>query len=220
MAERGRRVYVANGCFYCHSQQIRADYAAADIDLQREPLQARVQSGVIGVARRAITFSIGRRCSEKCELGPDLANIGKAAPAEEEAAPAQPAPAGSPGGSPAPANASPAPGNASAPANASPPRAKPPRSKTSACRATTRRHNLQLVLAPVRAANASPSPANASPPQQMRRTWRKPPATVACGGCVAIATCRSPFARCVIFRIARRPTPPPGIINISMPRAV
>ena len=28
MAERGRRVYVANGCFYCHSQQIRADYAA------------------------------------------------------------------------------------------------------------------------------------------------------------------------------------------------
>src|SRR6266550_5527412 len=30
MAERGRRAYVANGCFYCHSQQIRADYAAAD----------------------------------------------------------------------------------------------------------------------------------------------------------------------------------------------
>src|SRR6478735_3378399 len=35
MAERGRRVYVANGCFYCHSQQIRADYAASDVDLQR-----------------------------------------------------------------------------------------------------------------------------------------------------------------------------------------
>lgn len=35
MAERGRRVYVANGCFYCHSQQVRADYAAADVDLQR-----------------------------------------------------------------------------------------------------------------------------------------------------------------------------------------
>ena len=24
MAERGRRVYVANGCFYCHSEQLRA----------------------------------------------------------------------------------------------------------------------------------------------------------------------------------------------------
>ena len=33
----------------------------------------------------------------KMRMGPDLANIGKAAPAEEEAAPAQPAPAGSPG---------------------------------------------------------------------------------------------------------------------------
>ena len=28
MAERGRRIYSANGCFYCHSQQLRPDYAA------------------------------------------------------------------------------------------------------------------------------------------------------------------------------------------------
>ena len=32
MAERGRRVYAANGCVYCHSQQIRPDYVSADID--------------------------------------------------------------------------------------------------------------------------------------------------------------------------------------------
>ena len=32
MAERGRKVYVANGCVYCHSQQVRADYAASDIE--------------------------------------------------------------------------------------------------------------------------------------------------------------------------------------------
>ena len=32
MAERGRHVYAANGCIYCHSQQVRPDYAASDID--------------------------------------------------------------------------------------------------------------------------------------------------------------------------------------------
>ena len=32
MAERGQRVYAANGCVYCHSQQIRPDYVSADID--------------------------------------------------------------------------------------------------------------------------------------------------------------------------------------------
>src|SRR6266436_5624148 len=32
MAARGGRVYAANGCIYCHSQQVRADYAAADIE--------------------------------------------------------------------------------------------------------------------------------------------------------------------------------------------
>ena len=36
MAERGRRVYIANGCFYCHSEQVRADYAASDIDRTRD----------------------------------------------------------------------------------------------------------------------------------------------------------------------------------------
>jgi cbb3-type cytochrome oxidase cytochrome c subunit len=127
MAERGRRIYVANGCFYCHSQQVRADYAAADIDLQRwaapspRPKWADRRS-----APRDYIFDrpvlIG-----KVRLGPDLANVGKAAPAEEEAAPAQPAPTASPGGSPAPASASPSPGNAPPPpANApAPPGAKP-----------------------------------------------------------------------------------------------
>ncbi|PYJ25283.1 MAG: hypothetical protein DME91_04705 [Verrucomicrobia bacterium] len=32
MVERGARVYAANGCIYCHSQQVRADYAANDIE--------------------------------------------------------------------------------------------------------------------------------------------------------------------------------------------
>ncbi len=32
MFDRGAQVYAANGCIYCHSQQVRADYAAADIE--------------------------------------------------------------------------------------------------------------------------------------------------------------------------------------------
>src|SRR5438309_1018347 len=32
MFERGGRVYVANGCVYCHSEQVRPEYAGADID--------------------------------------------------------------------------------------------------------------------------------------------------------------------------------------------
>src|SRR5207302_1895545 len=128
MAERGKRVYVADGCFYCHSQQIRADYAAADVDLQRWAASSpRPKWGDRRSAPRDYIFDRPAMIG-KVRLGPDLANIGKAAPAEEEAAPAQPAPAGSPGGSPAPANASSPQENASPPATNAPaqPGAKPP----------------------------------------------------------------------------------------------
>lgn len=148
MAERGRRIYIANGCFYCHSQQVRADYAASDVDLQRWAAPSpRPRWGDRRSAPRDYIFDrpalIGRT-----RLGPDLANIGKAAPAEEEATPAQPAPAGSPGGSPAPANAAPAPGSSSPPpANAA---AQPAPAGSPAG-----------SPAP---ANATPTPGNASPP--------------------------------------------------------
>ncbi len=148
MAERGRHVYVANGCFYCHSQQVRADYAAADVDLQRWGAPSpRPKWGDRRSAPRDYIFDRPALIG-KVRLGPDLANIGKAAPAEEEATPAQPAPAGSPGGSPAPANASPPPGNASPqPANApAQPGAKPP-----------------AQPAPAGSPGGSPAPANASP---------------------------------------------------------
>jgi cbb3-type cytochrome oxidase cytochrome c subunit len=154
MAERGRRVYVANGCFYCHSQQIRADYAAADIDLQRWAAPSpRPKWGDRRSVPRDYIFDRPALIG-KARLGPDLANIGKAAPVEEEAAPAQPAPAGSPGGSPAPANASPAPGTASPPPSNSPaqPGAKPP---------------AQPSPAPAAGASpAQPSPATAASPSQ------------------------------------------------------
>lgn len=105
MAERGRRVYVANGCFYCHSQQVRADYAAADIDRKWGDRRSCPRDYIFD---RPTLLG-------KMRLGPDLANIGKRAPAEEEAAAG---PRGSPAANPAAPNASPA--SASANANAAP----------------------------------------------------------------------------------------------------
>src|SRR5947199_3642166 len=92
MAERGRRIYFANGCFYCHSEQVRADYAASDIDRPRDGASSPPPKW--GDRRSAPRDYIFDRPAllGKMRMGPDLANIGKAAPAEEEAVPAQPRP--------------------------------------------------------------------------------------------------------------------------------
>jgi cbb3-type cytochrome oxidase cytochrome c subunit len=82
MAERGRKIYAANGCVYCHSQQVRADYAASDIDRKW------------GTRRSAPRDYIFERPAMlgKMRLGPDLSNIGKRAPSEDQS----PAPSASP----------------------------------------------------------------------------------------------------------------------------
>jgi cytochrome c oxidase cbb3-type subunit 2 len=111
MADRGRKVYVANGCVYCHSQQVRADYAASDIDRKW------------GTRRSAPRDYIFERPAllGKMRVGPDLANIGKRAPSDDVNAPppssTSPAPGASPAASPA-ANAAvpPAPNAPSSPA--------------------------------------------------------------------------------------------------------
>ena len=163
MAERGRRVFVANGCFYCHSQQVRADYAASDMDLQRWAAPSpRPRWGDRRSAPRDYIFDrpalIGRT-----RLGPDLANIGKAAPAEEEAAPAQPAPAGSPGSSPAVPNAAPAPGNVSPPPANAPaqPGAKPPAQPSPAAATSPSQP----------AANSSPAASSSQSPVPYSAAW-------------------------------------------------
>jgi cbb3-type cytochrome oxidase cytochrome c subunit len=104
MADRGRKIYVANGCVYCHSQQVRADYAASDIDRKW------------GTRRSAPRDYIFERPAllGKMRVGPDLSNIGKRAPSDDQNAPppssTSPAPASSPAASPAPnAATSPAP---------------------------------------------------------------------------------------------------------------
>jgi cytochrome c oxidase cbb3-type subunit 2 len=119
MADRGRHVYTANGCFYCHSQQVRADYVSSDIDRKWGERRSAPRDYIFA---RPVLLG-------KTRMGPDLSNVGKRAPAEEENTPpagASPAASlaanASPVGSPAPA-ASPNPAGSldSAPANGEPP---------------------------------------------------------------------------------------------------
>ncbi|MEY2550670.1 MAG: cytochrome c oxidase cbb3-type subunit [Verrucomicrobiota bacterium] len=111
MADRGRKIYVANGCVYCHSQQVRADYAASDIERKW------------GTRRSAPRDYIFERPAllGKMRVGPDLSNIGKRAPSDDQNAPppssTSPAPASSPAAPPAPnAATSPAPNAPTSPA--------------------------------------------------------------------------------------------------------
>jgi len=82
MADRGRQLYAANGCVYCHSQQVRADYAGSDIERKWGDRRSAPRDYLF---ERPVVLG-------KMRLGPDLANIGKRAPAEDENA----APAASP----------------------------------------------------------------------------------------------------------------------------
>ena len=45
MAERGRRVYVANGCFYCHSEQIRPIMPLPTSSARATPLKFAAKMG-------------------------------------------------------------------------------------------------------------------------------------------------------------------------------
>src|SRR5213083_1293728 len=110
MVQWGARVYAANGCVYCHSEQVRADYAGADIERKWGDRRSAPRDYIF---ERPVFLG-------KMRMGQDLANIGARAPAEQ----ASPAPTGAapPGASPNRATspaASPAP-QGGAPAAASP----------------------------------------------------------------------------------------------------
>jgi cbb3-type cytochrome oxidase cytochrome c subunit len=134
MADRGRKIYSANGCVYCHSQQVRADYAASDIERKW---------GVRRSAPRDYLFDRPVLLG-KMRVGPDLSNIGKRAPVEEENAPpasTSPAPSAAPQASPGANPPTPTSGASPAASPAATPAASP-------------------ATSPVTAApNASPSPA-------------------------------------------------------------
>ena len=106
MFTRGEHVYAANGCVYCHSQQVRADYIADDIERKWGNRRSAPRDYIF---ERPVFLG-------KMRMGQDLANIGARAPAPEES----PAPAGAPQGaavSSSPAEASAKAGPPSSPAS-------------------------------------------------------------------------------------------------------
>src|SRR6201981_3856431 len=88
MVTRGARVYAANGCIYCHSEQVRADYAGADIERKWGDRRSAPRDYIF---ERPVFLG-------KMRMGQDIADIGERAPAQEE----NPAPSGaaSPAASP------------------------------------------------------------------------------------------------------------------------
>jgi len=105
MFVRGEHVYAANGCVYCHSQQVRADYIADDIERKWGNRRSAPRDYIF---ERPVFLG-------KMRMGQDLANIGARAPVPEES----PAAAGA--GSPAPQGAAASPAAAQGAAVSSPP---------------------------------------------------------------------------------------------------
>jgi cbb3-type cytochrome oxidase cytochrome c subunit len=106
MVERGRQVYQANGCVYCHSRWVRPDYSGADLERKWGERRSAPRDYIFD---RPVLLG-------KMRTGPDLSNIGRRAPVEEENA--APAGSASPGAAASPAGpaASPPPATAAAPA--------------------------------------------------------------------------------------------------------
>jgi hypothetical protein len=100
MVLRGAQVYAANGCVYCHSQQVRPEYGGSDIarkwGLRRSAPRDYIFEPIVFLGTRRI--------------GPDLANVGHPAPpAPAEGAPAAATPPVTTTASPAAANSPAAP---------------------------------------------------------------------------------------------------------------
>ncbi|MEO5717751.1 MAG: cbb3-type cytochrome c oxidase subunit II [Chthoniobacterales bacterium] len=95
MALRGAQVYAANGCVYCHSQQVRPEYGGSDLERKWGDRRSAPRDYIF----QPIVL-LG-----KMRTGPDLANVGHR-PALADAA-ASPAPAAG--------AAAPAPGVSAAP---------------------------------------------------------------------------------------------------------
>jgi cbb3-type cytochrome oxidase cytochrome c subunit len=145
MFQRGERVYAANGCVYCHSQQVRPDYVANDIERKWGNRRSAPRDYIF---ERPVFLG-------KMRMGQDLANIGARAPAQEgsPAAPASSSPAAQ--GAAAPIS-SPAQAVAASPATS-------PGTAPSASAASS-----PATTSPLASLSAgSPSP-NASPPPGQR----------------------------------------------------
>lgn len=155
MVERGAHVYAANGCIYCHSQQVRADYSADDIERKWGDRRSAPRDYIF---ERPVFLG-------KMRMGQDLANIGARAPVEQESS--QPAGAATPAASPAvdaaPSGASPGPAaGAPSPAPASPaakPAASPSPASSAAASPTATPTSPAPNASPISKPSTSPSPA-------------------------------------------------------------
>ncbi|HEY3663729.1 MAG TPA: cbb3-type cytochrome c oxidase subunit II [Chthoniobacterales bacterium] len=117
MALRGAQVYAANGCVYCHTQQVRPEYGGSDLERKWGDRRS---------APRDYIFE-PKVLLGKMRTGPDLANVGHrtaladaASPTPAAGAAAAPAPGTSPAAAASPAAASPAASPATTVAAASP----------------------------------------------------------------------------------------------------
>jgi len=129
MFERGAHVYAANGCMYCHSQQVRPEYAGADIERGWGNRRSAPRDYIF---ERPVFLA-------KMRMGQDIANIGARAPAEQQSPPVGAAsPAASPGGAAsAAASAAPQGAASSSGAVASAKAASPPATQQSASPSAT-----------------------------------------------------------------------------------
>jgi cbb3-type cytochrome oxidase cytochrome c subunit len=107
MAARGAQVYAANGCVYCHSQQVRPDYGGSDLERKWGERRSAPRDYLF----QPVVF-LG-----KMRTGPDLANVGHRPALQEKGAAA---PTGATAGT-ATAGSSPAAATAQSPAAASGP---------------------------------------------------------------------------------------------------
>src|SRR5437762_398847 len=217
MVERGARVYAANGCIYCHSQQIRADYAANDIDRKWGDRRSAPRDYIF---ERPVFLG-------KMRMGQDLANIGARAPAEQESPPPVGAatPATSPaqqGGAPAP---SPAPQGARPSASpaakaASPPPQAPPQPKATASPVPAGSPTTSPAPgapSPVATASpaASPPAAAGSPAASPGSPTQKPPASPAPNAPPASASPAAPAANATPAASASPAGGPPWPVQTS-----
>jgi cbb3-type cytochrome oxidase cytochrome c subunit len=187
MFARGARVYAANGCAYCHSQQVRADYSAADIERKWGDRRSAPRDYIF---ERPVFLG-------KMRMGQDLANIGARAPAEQESPPpaGAAAPAASPAPSAAPSGASPAPAGAASPSpvspfskpTGSPSPASPPTAAPAAAGASPA-PNASLTPKPTGSPPPAGSPATSPSVPRPNESPSSPAAPVAASGSPAAAS--------------------------------
>jgi len=152
MVTRGARVYAANGCIYCHSQQVRAAYSADDIERKWGDRRSAPRDYIFD---RPVFLG-------KARMGQDIANIGARAPVEQEspAPTTSPAPQGAAVSSPPPSvGGSPSPASSPAAAPAASPGSTAPKVPTSPAPAAP-----PVSPSPAKAAVAGASPPASPPP--------------------------------------------------------